>query len=59
MVASTLPVMTELGTDWRMVDGVATTWFDAPSLIEGAALAGRPWRVADPEGNEIVIVSGA
>ncbi|WP_204082821.1 VOC family protein [Asanoa ishikariensis] len=24
-----------------MVDGVATAWFDAPSLIEGAALAGR------------------
>jgi len=24
-----------------VVDGVATTWFDAPSLIEGAALAGR------------------
>jgi hypothetical protein len=24
-----------------MVDGVATAWFDAPSLTEGAALAGR------------------
>ena len=33
--------MTELGTDWRVVDGVASAWFDAPSLIEGAALAGR------------------
>ena len=33
--------MTEIGTDWRVVDGVATAWFDAPSLIEGAALAGR------------------
>jgi hypothetical protein len=33
--------MTEIGPDWRMVDGVATAWFDAPSLIEGAALAGR------------------
>jgi hypothetical protein len=33
--------MPELGTDWRVVDGVATAWFDAPSLIEGAALAGR------------------
>src|SRR5262245_30719870 len=33
--------MTESGTDWRVVDGVATAWFDAPSLIEGAALAGR------------------
>lgn len=31
--------MTE--TDWRVVDGVATAWFDAPSLIVGAALAGR------------------
>ncbi|MFF5297440.1 VOC family protein [Paractinoplanes globisporus] len=28
-------------TDWRVVDGVATAWFDAPSLIVGAALAGR------------------
>jgi hypothetical protein len=33
--------MTETGTDWRVVDGVATAWFDAPSLIEAAALAGR------------------
>ena len=33
--------MTGVGTDWRVVDGVATAWFDAPSLIEGAALAGR------------------
>ena len=33
--------MTEIGTDWRVVDGVATAWFDARSLIEGAALAGR------------------
>jgi hypothetical protein len=33
--------MPEVGTDWRVVDGVATAWFDAPSLIEGAALAGR------------------
>lgn len=37
----TVPGMTEIGTDWRVVDGVATAWFDAPSLIEGAALAGR------------------
>ncbi len=36
-----MPVMTEIGTDWRVVDGVATAWFDSPSLIEGAALAGR------------------
>jgi Glyoxalase-like domain len=33
--------MTGIGTDWRVVDGVATAWFDAPSLIAGAALAGR------------------
>jgi hypothetical protein len=33
--------MTGLGTDWRLVDGVATAWFDAPSLTEGAELAGR------------------
>ncbi|MGB6003367.1 MAG: VOC family protein [Ornithinimicrobium sp.] len=33
--------MTEIGADWRVVEGVSTAWFDAPSLIEGAALAGR------------------
>ncbi len=33
--------MTQTGTDWRVVDGVVTAWFEAPSLIEGAALAGR------------------
>ena len=33
--------MTEIGTDWRLVNGVATAWFDAPSLIEAAELAGR------------------
>lgn len=26
---------------WRRLDGVTTSWFDAPSLIEGAALAQR------------------
>ncbi len=36
-----LPGMTAIGPDWRVVDGVATAWFDAPSLIEGAAVAGR------------------
>ncbi|GAA1868703.1 hypothetical protein GCM10009687_40520 [Asanoa iriomotensis] len=36
-----MPGMAEIGTDWRVVDGVTTAWFDAPSLIEGAALAGR------------------
>lgn len=33
--------MAESGTDWRAVDGVATAWFDTPSMTEGAALAGR------------------
>ena len=40
-MGATVPGMAEIGTDWRVVDGVATAWFDAPSLIEGAALAGR------------------
>jgi hypothetical protein len=40
-MGSTVSRMAEIGTDWRVVDGVATAWFDAPSLIEGAALAGR------------------
>jgi len=38
---TTVPGVGEIGTDWRVVDGVATAWFDAPSLIEGAALVGR------------------
>ncbi len=38
---STVPGMAEIGTDWRLVDGVTTAWFDAPSLTEAAALAGR------------------
>ncbi|GIE95298.1 hypothetical protein Ari01nite_27630 [Paractinoplanes rishiriensis] len=38
---STVLGMTEIGPDWRAVDGVATAWFDAPSLVAGAALAGR------------------
>jgi hypothetical protein len=33
--------MTEIETDWRVVGGGVTAWFDAPSLIESAALAGR------------------
>jgi len=36
-----MPGTSAMETDWRRVDGVATAWFDAPSLIEGAALAGR------------------
>ncbi|UZN03289.1 VOC family protein [Cellulomonas sp. S1-8] len=33
--------MPQIAGDWRVVDGVATAWFDAPSLVEGAASAGR------------------
>ncbi len=33
--------MTAIGADWRMVDGVATAWFDASSLVDAAALGGR------------------
>jgi hypothetical protein len=40
-MSRTVPGMTEIGADWRLVDGVATAWFDAPSLNQGAALAGR------------------
>src|SRR6188508_3307419 len=42
-----MPGMTQIGTDWRVVDGVATAWFDAPSLIDGAALAGRIVELSD------------
>lgn len=38
---STAPGTTGTGTDWRVVGGVATAWFDAPSLTAGAQLAGR------------------
>lgn len=41
-----MPNMTEIGTDWRVVDGVATAWFDAPSLTEGAALVSRIMELA-------------
>ncbi|HEY3485681.1 MAG TPA: VOC family protein [Ilumatobacteraceae bacterium] len=33
--------MAAVGTDWRVVDGVVTAWFDASSLTESAALAAR------------------
>ncbi|WP_309072243.1 VOC family protein [Arthrobacter sp.] len=33
--------MSEVGSDWRFLDGIAMAWFDARSLTEGAALAGR------------------
>ena len=36
-----MPGMTGLGPDWRTIEGIATAWFDAPSLSAGAALAGR------------------
>ncbi len=36
-----VPGMRGIGTDWRVIDGVTTAWFDAPSLTEGAELAGR------------------
>ncbi len=38
--------MTDLGGDWRVVDGLTTAWFDARSLTEGAALAARVTQVA-------------
>lgn len=50
-MVSTVPRMAELGTDWRMVDDVATAWFDAPSLAEGAAVAGR---IAELSGGIVV-----
>ena len=40
-MGSTARGMTEMGPDWRVIDGVTTAWFDAPSLISGAALVGR------------------
>ena len=40
-MGSTARGMTEMGPDWRVVDGVTTAWFDAPSMISGAALAQR------------------
>ncbi|MCY1136427.1 hypothetical protein OWR29_00340 [Actinoplanes sp. Pm04-4] len=33
--------MSDPGSDWRVVDGVMTAWFEVPSLTSGAALAGR------------------
>ena len=39
--------MTESGIDWWVADGVATAWFDASSLIEGVALAGRIGELSD------------
>ena len=40
-MGSTVPDMTAVGTDWRVIDGIDTAWFDVPSLVEGAVLAGR------------------
>lgn len=33
--------MTPTGSEWRLVDGVATAWFETASLSDGAALAAR------------------
>ncbi|HEX5202210.1 MAG TPA: VOC family protein [Actinoplanes sp.] len=33
--------MTEIGAGWQWVGGGAAAWFEAPSLVAGAALAGR------------------
>jgi hypothetical protein len=46
-MGSTLPGV----LDWCVVDGVATAWFDAPSLVAGAALAGR---IGEPPGGIVV-----
>jgi hypothetical protein len=40
-MGSTVRGMGEIGADWRRIDGVVTAWFEAPSLTDGAALAGR------------------
>jgi hypothetical protein len=32
--------MNEMETDWRTIEGVATAWFDAPSLTAAASLVG-------------------
>ena len=39
--------MTEIGTDWRVVGGVTTAWFEASSLSEGVVLAGRAVGLSD------------
>jgi hypothetical protein len=39
--------MAETGMGWRAVEGVATAWFDAPSMVEGAALAARVVELSD------------
>lgn len=40
-MGSTVPGMTEFRTEWRVLDGVPTAWFEAPSLTAGTALADR------------------
>ena len=40
-MSTTVGRMTALAPGWRVVDGVTSAWFEARSLIEGAALAGR------------------
>ena len=41
------PGRTGVGTDWRVLAGVTTAWFDAPSLTRGAALAARVSELSD------------
>lgn len=36
-----MPGMPVISVDWRVVDGATTAWFDASSLVDGVALAGR------------------
>jgi hypothetical protein len=38
--------MTRAGTDWRVIDGVRSAWFDGPSLVAGATLAARVTEVS-------------
>jgi len=45
---STVPGMTEIGTDWRVVDGVATAWFDRAFADRGGC-AGRAHRELSAE----------
>jgi hypothetical protein len=50
--------MSDLGSDWRVLDGVTTAWFDAPSLTAAAAFAGRALDI-DPDALVDVRATGA
>ncbi|MDY7091186.1 MAG: VOC family protein, partial [Actinomycetota bacterium] len=51
--------MTAWGADWRVVGGVATAWFDAPSLSAGAALArGNPLVAVDLRADGVRVRAG-